>query len=106
MTDEWVIDTQHLHKRFGAVDAVHALTLRVPADGITGFLGRNGAGKSSTIKMLLGRMRPTSGTGTVLGRRLDDPRESRDLRRRVAYVGEDKQMYAYMTVAQVIAFTR
>jgi ABC-2 type transport system ATP-binding protein len=101
-----VIETHELTKCYGAIEAVRALNLRVQADQITGFLGRNGAGKSSTIKMLLGMLRPTSGTGTVIGRAIDDPNASREMRSRVAYVGEDKQMYAYMTVGQLIRFTR
>src|SRR5438445_6250599 len=56
--------------------------------------------------MLLGMTRPTSRTGQVVGRRIDDARESVEMRRRVAYVAEDKQTYAYMTVAQMIRFTR
>ena len=106
MSDAWVIETAGLTKHYGRVEAVRQLTFRVGAHRITGFLGRNGAGKSSTIKMLLGMSRPTSGTGRMLGRPIDDARESMEIRRRVAYVAEDKQTYAYMTVAQMIAFTR
>jgi ABC-2 type transport system ATP-binding protein len=106
MSDACVIETAGLTKHYGRVEAVRQLTLRVGAHRITGFLGRNGAGKSSTIKMLLGMSRPTSGTGRMLGRPIDDARESVEIRRRVAYVAEDKQTYAYMTVAQMIAFTR
>jgi ABC-2 type transport system ATP-binding protein len=97
MNQPWAIDTQALTKRFGTVDAVHDLDLKVAREGITGFLGRNGAGKSTTIKMLLGMTRPTSGTGRVVGRRIDAARDSLEMRRRVAYVAEDKQTYAYMT---------
>jgi ABC-2 type transport system ATP-binding protein len=50
--------------------------------------------------------RPTSGTGTLLGKRIDDPKENREARRSVAYVGEDKQLYAYLTVEELIRFTR
>jgi ABC-2 type transport system ATP-binding protein len=106
MDQPWAIDTQALTKRFGAFDAVHDLDLKVAREGITGFLGRNGAGKSTTIKMLLGMTQPTSGTGRVVGRRIDAARESLEMRRRVAYVAEDKQTYAYMTVEQMIRFTR
>src|SRR6267154_2369969 len=106
MTDAWVIDTTALTKRYRDVEAVRSLDLRVGAGRITGFLGRNGAGKSTTIKMLLGMSHPTSGTGRLLGRPIDDARESREARRGMAYVAEDKQTYAYMTVAQMIAFTR
>jgi ABC-2 type transport system ATP-binding protein len=65
----------------------------------------NGAGKSTTIRMLLGMIRPTEGSAMVLGRRTDDPRECLGLRRRVAYVSEDKHLYGYMTVEQIIRFT-
>jgi len=106
MSATTVIETYDLTKRYGNVDAVRALNLRVAAETITGFLGRNGAGKSSTVKMLLGMLRRTGGSGTVLGRRIDNPRENREMRKYVAYVGEDKQMYAYMTVGQLIRFTR
>jgi ABC-2 type transport system ATP-binding protein len=106
MSDAWAIHTQALTKCYGPSVAVRSLDLKVARHGITGFLGRNGAGKSSTIRMLLGMSSPTSGTGTVFGRRIDDPRESLALRRRIAYVAEDKQTYAYMTVEQMIRFTR
>ena len=106
MPDALVIETHQLTKRFGQFAAVEALDLNVRAHQITGFLGRNGAGKSTTIKMLLNMTRPTSGTGTLLGMRIDDPKENREARRSVAYVGEDKQLYAYMTVEELIRFTR
>jgi len=106
MNQDTVIETTGLTKRYGSVEAVKQLTLRVRGGCITGFLGRNGAGKSSTIKMLLGMSHPTAGSGRVLGRAIDDPRASRDLRAHVAYVAEDKQTYGYMTVAEMVAFTR
>ena len=85
---------------------MHNLNLRVGAGRITGFLGRNGAGKSSTIKMLLGISRSSSGTGLLLGRNIDDPAQCCESRRSVAYVAEDKQTYLYLTVGEMIAFTR
>jgi len=106
MSRGWSIETQDLTKRFGRYEAVRALNLRVPTHQITGFLGNNGAGKSTTIKMLLGMTHPSSGSGTVLGKRIDDARESREMRRRVAYVAEDKQLYAYLTVEEMVRFTR
>src|SRR5439155_8282804 len=65
--------------------SIHALDLRVEGRGITGFLGRNGAGKSSTLKMLLGMSRPSSGIGAVFGHRIDDASASLQMRRRIAY---------------------
>src|SRR6202022_911082 len=105
MPDALVIETHQLTKRFGQYAAVEALQLNVRAHQITGFLGRNGAGKSTTIKMLLGMIHPTSGTGTVLGKSIHDPKDNREGRRNIAYVGEDKQLYAYLTVEELIRFT-
>ena len=106
MIPERIIHTSELTKEYGSFRAVDCLNLSVRAERITGFLGRNGAGKSSTIKMLLGMITPTSGSGNVLGYRIDDPRQSIEIRRRVAYVGEDKGLYSYMSVAELIRFTR
>jgi ABC-2 type transport system ATP-binding protein len=106
MSCDTVIETQELTKRYGHLEAVRSVTFQVDGSRITGFVGRNGAGKSSTIKMLLGMIKPTAGVGTVLGHRIDDPQESLLIRRRVAYVGEDKGLYANFTVEQLIRFTR
>ena len=101
-----IIQTDALTKHYGSFHAVEQLSCRVRTGRITGFLGRNGAGKSSTIKMLLGMIRPTEGSGTVLGLRIDDPKDSLEIRKQIAYVGEDKGLYGYMTVEQFIWFTR
>jgi len=106
MTDEPVIVTRGLAKSYGGAHAVRGLNLSVGRHRITAFLGRNGAGKSTTIKMLLGLVRPTAGSGTVLGKEITDAVQNREMRRRVAYVAEDKSLYGYMTVAQTIAFAR
>lgn len=100
------IETHALSKRYGDVVAAGPLAFSVVAHRVTGFVGRNGAGKTTTIKMLLGMIAATSGSGRVLGRRIDDPEASLAIRRHVAYVGEDKGLYAYMTVGELIRFTR
>jgi len=61
MTDRAVIETAGLTKRYEEVEALRGLDLRVPSGSIFGFLGRNGAGKTTAIKVLLGMARPTSG---------------------------------------------
>jgi ABC-2 type transport system ATP-binding protein len=104
MTNEAVIFTQALSKSYGNAEAVRGLNLSVGRNRITAFLGRNGAGKSTTIKMLLGMIRPTAGSGTVLGKQIINADENRELRKRVAYVAEDKPLYGYMTVEQTIRF--
>ena len=102
----YAIETEGLTKYYGDFEAVRGLTMRVPKGTITGFLGQNGAGKSSTIKMLLGMSRPSRGTGHVLDFDIANERQSIEMRKRVAYVGEDKRLYDYMTVAQMIQFTK
>jgi len=106
MTKEPVIHTERLGKSYGRVEAVKELNLSVRPSSITAFLGLNGAGKSTTIKMLLGMMRPSSGDGAILGQRISDPIESVRARTKIAYVSENKRLYDYMTVDQMIRFTR
>ena len=106
MNGSLAIETHELTKRFGNRPVVNQLDLRVPEGQITAFLGRNGAGKSTTIKMLLGVVAPSSGAGLVLGKKIQDAAQNRDLRREVAFVAEDKQLYSYMTVGQLVRFTR
>jgi ABC-type Mn2+/Zn2+ transport system ATPase subunit len=65
--NELAIDCKDLTKTYGNIRAVEGINLSVPRGAIYGFLGRNGAGKTSTIKMLLGLTRPTSGSAQVLG---------------------------------------
>lgn len=106
MMNSAILETEGLTKRYGRLAAVRELSLSVPSGSISGFLGQNGAGKSSTLKMLLGMMRPTSGSGRIFDLRIDDPNESIEVRRRAAFVSEDKRLYDYMTVEQIIRFTR
>src|SRR5258708_27129355 len=104
MTNTPVILTRDLTKSYGSLAAVQELNLSVGPHRITAFLGQNGAGKSTTIKMLLGMVRPSCGEGTVLGKRITNAQENRNMRRRVAYVAENKPLYGYMTVEQTIRF--
>jgi ABC-2 type transport system ATP-binding protein len=106
MTHGFVIQTEQLAKSYGTVEAVKEINLSVRPHSITAFLGLNGAGKSSTIKMLLGMIRPSGGDGTILGERISDPIKSVHIRSQIAYVSENKQLYNYMTVEQMIRFTR
>jgi len=96
------VETRELTKRFGDRYALAGLTMTVPWGHIVGFLGRNGSGKTTTIKILLDVIRRTSGEATVLG----EPTGSIAVRRRIGFLGEDKRLYSYMTVREIIAFTR
>ena len=101
-----VIQTKNLTKKYGECEAVKRLTLNVPAGSVSGFLGQNGSGKTTTLKMLMGAIRPSSGSGRVLDFAIDDPEQSVEIRKRVAFVSEDKQLYDYMTVEQIIRYTK
>jgi len=105
VADPRVIETADLRKHYGAVEAIRGLSLQVPAGSIFGFLGRNGAGKTTTIKVLLGMARPTSGQARVFGVPADAPGASVDIRRRSGFVSDDKDLYDYMTVAEMVRFT-
>jgi len=99
------IETHDLCKSYGSLEAVRDLNLSIGRHRITGFLGPNGAGKSTTLKCLLGMMRLSAGNATVLGRCIGDRAASREIRKRVAYVAENKPLYGYMTVEQMLRFT-
>ena len=100
-----IIETADVRKTYGNVEALAGLALRVPRGAICGLLGRNGAGKTTTIKVLLGMVRPTSGDVRVFGLAADDSRASVEIRSRTAFVSEDKDLYAGMTVAALVRFT-
>ena len=102
VSDRLAIETIDLWKRYDDVEALRGLDLQVPAGSICGFLGRNGAGKTTAIKVLLGMARATRGDARLLGQ----PAGDAEVRRRVGFVSDEKDLYYYMTVAEMIAFTR
>jgi ABC-2 type transport system ATP-binding protein len=94
-----------VRKAYGTVQALAGLDLRVPRGAICGLLGRNGAGKTTTIKVLLGMVRPSSGEARIFGLSAVDAKDSVEIRSRTAFVSEDKDLYAGMTVGELIRFT-
>jgi len=104
--DGWVIETHDLRKSFGKQAAVDGVQLQVPSGSIYGFLGKNGAGKTTTIEMLLNIVKPDGGSASVFGVPITDIARSTDIRRRIGFVSEEKGLYPYMTVEQMIRFTR
>ena len=105
VADPFIIETADLRKNYGDVEAVCGLSLQVPVGSIYGFLGRNGAGKTTTIKVLLGMARPTSGHARVFGLAADAQDASVEIRRRTGFVSDDKDLYDYMDVEEMIRFT-
>ena len=99
-----VITTHRLTKYYGGRPVVNQLELRVPQGTVYGLLGRNGAGKSTTIKMLLGMVHPDYGRGELFG---EDSAELRpETRARIAYLAEGHPLYRWMSVGQAVRFTR
>jgi ABC-2 type transport system ATP-binding protein len=105
VSDPLIIETADLRKNYDGVEALRGLTLQVPTGSIYGFLGRNGAGKTTTIKILLGLAMATSGKARVFGLDADAQSSSVEIRRRAAFVSDEKDLYDYMTVGEMIRFT-
>jgi len=97
-----VIELENLVRRYGKLDAVHGLSLKVRAGRCYGFFGRNGAGKTTTIKCLLNLLRPTSGTVRVFG--LDPQKNEVAVKSRLAYVPDAVAFYPWMTVRDTLAY--
>ena len=105
MADALAIETVNLRKRYDDVEALRGLDLQVPRGSICGFLGRNGAGKTTAIKLLLAIARPTGGEARVLGLSATSDAESVEIRRRTGFVSDDKDLYDYMMVDEMVRFT-
>ena len=96
------IEVKDLTRRFGTFTAVDHLSFEVQPGEIFGFLGANGAGKSTTIRMLCGLLRPTAGTARVGG--IDVARDPEDVKRRIGYMSQRFSLYEPLTVDQNIRF--
>ena len=96
------IEVRQLTRRFGEFVAVNGLTFEVRQGEIFGFLGSNGAGKSTTIRMLCGLLRPTSGTALVGG--VDVSRDPEGVKRRIGYMSQRFSLYEKLSVDQNITF--
>ncbi|HSR21135.1 MAG TPA: ABC transporter ATP-binding protein [Anaerolineales bacterium] len=96
------IEVHDLVKVFGDFTAVAGINFAVRTGEIFGFLGPNGSGKTTTIRMMLGLMRPTSGWAQVLGVRIDG--EARQIRPRLGYMSQKFSLYNDLTVLQNLRF--
>lgn len=99
---ETVIDVEGLTKRFGDKRVVDGFDIRVPRGAIYGFLGPNGSGKTTTIRMICGLLRPDAGRGTCLG--FDILRESDKIKARIGYMTQHFSLYADLTVRENLDF--
>lgn len=99
---DFAIETQGMTRAFGGVNAVENLDLTIPKGTIYGFLGPNGCGKSTSIRMLTGLLSPTSGNIRVLGETLPGAEEK--LRRRIGYMTQKFSLYDNLSVRENLEF--
>ena len=97
-----VIDVQHLTKRFGGRAVVRDVSMQVKRGTIYGFLGPNGSGKTTTIRMLCGLLTPEEGTGTCLG--YDIRTETDRIKRKVGYMTQRFSLYQDLSVRENLEF--
>lgn len=100
--DQVAVSVSQLVKRFGNFTAVDGISFSVSRGEIFGFLGSNGAGKSTTIRMLCGLLTPTSGSGTVAG--FDIMRDAERIKERIGYMSQRFSLYEDLTVEENIEF--
>ncbi|HVP53559.1 MAG TPA: ABC transporter ATP-binding protein [Candidatus Eisenbacteria bacterium] len=99
---EYAIDVQGLNKHFGDKHVVNDVSMRVHRGEIFGFLGPNGSGKTTTIRMMCGLLKPDSGTGTCLG--YDIRRQSGDIKRNVGYMTQRFSFWDDLTITENLDF--
>lgn len=99
---EQVIQTEKLTRRFGSFTAVDEISFSVSAGEIFGFLGANGAGKTTAMKMLTGLLAPTSGSATVAG--FDVYRQTESIKRNIGYMSQRFSLYDDLTPRENIRF--
>ncbi len=102
MTREIVIKTEHLTKRFGDFIATNAISFEVYAGEIFGFLGANGAGKTTAMKMLCGLLTPSSGSASIAG--FDIYKQSEKIKKSIGYMSQKFSLYEDLTTLENISF--
>ena len=97
---ENIIELEGLKFGYGRNEVLKGVNLHVPKGSIFGFVGRNGAGKTTAIKLLLGLLKPMAGRCRIRG--IDPQKDEIGVRRIVGYMAEDQQMYGWMRIDQII----
>lgn len=98
MNEDAVISVRELTKKFGGFTAVDHISLQVMKGEVFGFLGANGAGKTTAMRMLCGLSYPTSGSGTVAG--YDITRQAESIKRHIGYMSQRFSLYGELTVSE------
>lgn len=98
MPSKPVIEIEGLVKRFGSFTALRRISFQVPRAEVFGFLGPNGSGKTTTLRILCGLLTPSAGTAEVLG--LDCVRDTEKIRHLIGYVSQRFSLYEDLTVEE------
>lgn len=101
--NDWAINVKNLTKKFGNKTVVNNIDLQVPKGKIYGFLGPNGSGKTTTIRMLCGLLTPDGGEGTCLG--FDILKQSKIIRKKVGYMTQKFSFWEDLTIRENLEFT-
>lgn len=102
LPSEPIISVERLTKKFGAFTAVNAISFEVMKGEIFGFLGANGAGKTTAMKILIGISRPTSGKATVAG--FDIYKQTEQIKKSIGYMSQRFSLYNDLTIRENIEF--
>ena len=102
MENKYIIETEELTKMFGDFTAVNAISFEVKKGEIFGFLGANGAGKTTAMKMLIGILNPSSGKAKVAG--FDVYKNTEDIKKNIGYMSQKFALYDDLTVKENITF--
>jgi ABC-2 type transport system ATP-binding protein len=101
---QYVIETEGLTRYFGNKLAVDQLNLKIPKGEIFAFLGRNGSGKTTTIRMMLGLLKPSRGKSSILG--CNSQKLTKEYRNRIGYMTEDHFVYRWMSIAECARYQK
>lgn len=102
MSNDLAIDVKDLYKRFDTIQAVNGVSLQVKKGSIFGFLGPNGGGKTTTIRMICGLLTPDSGSGTCLG--YDIISQAREIKTQIGYMTQKFSLYEELSVYENFEF--
>ena len=102
MANEFIIKAENLTKKFGSFTAVDSISFSVKPGEIFGFLGANGAGKTTAMRMLCGLSIPTSGKATVAG--FDVYKQTEQIKKNIGYMSQKFSLYDDLTVTENINF--
>lgn len=102
MNNTLAIDVNDLHKKFHTIQAVDGVSLQVKEGSIFGFLGPNGGGKTTTIRMICGLLTPDKGSGTCLG--YDIIKEAREIKNKIGYMTQKFSLYEELSIYENLEF--